>query len=297
MNKSPEISVIMPVYNGEKYLEEAIESILNQTYDDFEFLIVYDASSDKSLSIIKKFEKQDKRVVLVNGEGKKLIHALNKGIKKSKGRYIARMDSDDISCSSRFQVQVDFMKKNQLDICGGHCLSIDENSRVDELYTVPMNHDMCTLSMLFKVPFFHPSVVIRKSFLSENFLEYGQSKYRAAEDFDLWVRMHKSGAMFGNVDKIILKYRVLDSSLSRTNKISVAKNTKSIVRQFYKDNNLEISHIVKNILLQNLNREERSIIVRYVYNEIKRLNFSNFNLLKEIDGKNILNSVLSEVTR
>ena len=120
MNYKPLISVLMPVYESEKFLEISIKSILNQTFKNFELLIVYDKSSDKSLSIIKKYQNLDKRIVLIKGNGKKLIGALNLGYLKSKGKFIARMDADDISLSKRFEKQLNYMKKNELDICASH---------------------------------------------------------------------------------------------------------------------------------------------------------------------------------
>ena len=96
----------MSVYNGEKYLVKAIESILNQTYTKFEFIIVNDGSSDNSLKIIKEFMKKDNRIILINRENKGLPYSLNEGISIAKGKYIARMDADDISLSERFEKQI-----------------------------------------------------------------------------------------------------------------------------------------------------------------------------------------------
>ena len=111
--KSPLISVLMPVYNSEKYVAEAIESILCQTYKDFEFIIINDASTDSSLKIIAKYAKQDKRIKLINNKKNvKISASLNKGLSIAKGKYIARMDSDDISLPSRFELQTKFLADN-----------------------------------------------------------------------------------------------------------------------------------------------------------------------------------------
>ena len=106
---TPMISVVMPVYNAEKYLDEAIKSILVQTCKDFEFIIINDGSNDKSLEIIEKYNIQDERIVLINRENRGLIASLNEGIEKTKGRYIARMDADDISLPDRFEKQIEFL--------------------------------------------------------------------------------------------------------------------------------------------------------------------------------------------
>jgi glycosyltransferase involved in cell wall biosynthesis len=297
MNSTPKISVIMPVYNGEEFLKEAIESILNQTYRDFEFIIAYDESSDTSLEIIKYYQNIDSRIVLSTGCGRGLVNALNDAIDIARGKYIARMDADDVSFLDRIKSQYEFLDNHALDICGGHFLLIDDKGKVNGLNVIPISHEMCTLSLLFKVPFAHPSVMIRKSFLDNNSLKYGQSKYQIAEDLDLWVRMHKCGAKFGNVNNVILKYRILDNSLSRVNNSLVLQDSKSIFKQFHKDNCNIASRIVKDSSLQTLNAEEKSLLVRYIYNDMKRLNFSNFKLIKQIDRKIILNSVLSEMLR
>ena len=170
MSSNPMISVVMPVYNGEKFLKEAIESILNQTYKDFEFLIVYDESTDGTLSIIQEFQERDARLVLINGDKEGISGALNKGIKKSRGKYIARLDADDISLPTRFENQINHMEILKLDICGGHSLLIDSDGKINGIGMVPRSHDLCGLSMIFMVPFAHSSVMILKSFLIDSSL-------------------------------------------------------------------------------------------------------------------------------
>jgi glycosyltransferase involved in cell wall biosynthesis len=296
-SNTPVVSVVMPVYNSESFLKEAIESILNQTYQNFEFIIAYDESTDKSFHIIKSYKKKDPRIILSTGKKRGLVKSLNDAFEISNGEYIVRMDADDISPLSRLESQLDFTKKNNLDICGGHCLLIDDKARINGLNIVPMSHDMCTLSMLFKVPFFHPSVMIRKSFLNDNLLKYGQSKYQMAEDLDFWVRMHKCGAIFGNVNSVILEYRVLKNSLSRVNNSLVLQNAKSIFKQFRKDNYHIVSRIVRDASPQMLNTEEKSLLVRYIFNDMKRLKFSNFQIMRQIDKKIILISIFLEIKR
>ena len=291
---NPDISVVMSVFNGGDYLSKSIESILNQSYINFEFIIINDGSTDTSLKIIKSYK--DNRIVLVNRKNKGLITSLNEGISLAKGRYIARMDADDISFPSRLEKQFDFIEKNNLDICGGHCLLINKNGKINGLNVVPISHKMCTLSLLFKVPFAHPSVMIRKQFLDENSLEYGQSSYKIAEDLDLWLRMHSCGARFGNVDSVVLKYRILGDSLSRVNNTLILKETKAMLRQFYKDNYQQIALIIKS-LPSVLNTEEKSLLVRYIYRRVKRLDFSDVALMKKIDKKVVFNSILSEMIR
>ena len=122
MNHAPLVSFLMPVYNSAKYLREAIDSILNQTYQNLELIISYDESHDGSLEIIREFEKKDSRIIISYGQGRGIIKALNDGLNLTKGHYLARMDSDDISLPARLETQIKFMQANpSIGICGS-CL-------------------------------------------------------------------------------------------------------------------------------------------------------------------------------
>ena len=298
MSSNPMISVVMPVYNGEKFLKEAIESILNQTYKDFEFLIVYDESTDGTLSIIQEFQEKDARVVLINGDKEGISGALNKGIKEAKGKYIARMDADDISLPIRFEKQISHMQNLGLDICGGHSLLIDSDGKINGIGIMPRSHDLCGLAMMFRVPFPHPGVMIRKGFLTDYSLEYGQSTYQAAEDFDMWVRMFSAGAKFGNVDDIVVQYRVLSDSLSIVNTAESRRDVRGLVKMFRAEHQQYLSDVIKHIDINLLSEDEKSLVARYLINRL----FTKFDIfglrrLKDISLKNIVITVLSEVQR
>lgn len=124
----PRVSVIMSVYNSEKYLEDSIKSILNQSFKDFEFIIVNDCSNDNSLKIINKYKENDVRIRLINNSKKiNLANSLNKCLKVAKGKYIARMDADDISIKNRLEIQYNFMEENEdIFLCGGSAIVINE---------------------------------------------------------------------------------------------------------------------------------------------------------------------------
>lgn len=291
---SCKISVIMPVYNAEKHLEEAIESVLNQTHKNFEFIIINDGSIDKSLEIIYRYQKKDKRIVLINRKNKGLITSLNEGLEKSSGSYIARMDSDDISLAHRFERQIKLMELENLDICGGHFLSINNFGEPISLNLTPIGHDLCTLSLISKVPFAHPSVMIRKSFLEKNDIKYGQSLNNKAEDFDLWIRLHEKGAKFSNVNEIIFKYRIVKNSLSKINNLKIKQETKAMTKLFCKNNKKYILEILDK-KMHNLNSEEESLFVRAYYKlYLKKANFFKFKKLKKFSKKVILNTLISE---
>lgn len=290
------VSVILPVYNAEKYLDEAIKSILIQTFENFEFIIINDGSKDNSLKIIKDYQKIDDRIVLIDRENKGLVYSLNEGIKKAQGKYIARMDADDISLPERFAKQIELMENINCDICGSYYFSIDEINNINGLNLTPLSHDMCFLSLVSKVPFAHPSVMIRKSFLEKNNLFYGQSQYKIAEDLDLWMRMYEKGAKFGNVNEILFKYRILKNSLSKVNNTAIVKDTQNMLNKFLEQNKKDILGMIEN-LPKNLNNEEKSLLVRVIYKLlIKKFYFSTLKYLKKIDKKIIVCSVLSEIS-
>ena len=128
------ISVIMSVYNDEKYLSKAVESILNQSYKDFEFIIVNDGSTDNSFEILEKYQQDDKRVILIEQDNIGLTKSLNKAIDMACGKYIARMDSDDISLLTRFQKQIDFLEQNKdYALAGTNIAKIDISNNESEV--------------------------------------------------------------------------------------------------------------------------------------------------------------------
>jgi glycosyltransferase involved in cell wall biosynthesis len=201
--RDPKVTVLMPVFNGERYLKEAMESILRQTFSDHEFLIVDDESKDQSVNIIKSF--MDERIRLVINERKLGLSAsLNKGIKLSKGEYIARMDSDDISHPNRLAEQIAFMEKHpDVGICGTWIESIGDIEGAS--WQPPVNHRRICVEMLFFCCLAHPTVMMRKSVLLKHSLLYDE-KMPHVEDYELWARALNSTKL-SNIPKVLLKLR------------------------------------------------------------------------------------------
>ena len=141
VSKTPLISVVMSVFNTEMYLNKSIESILKQSYKNFEFIIIDDGSTDSSLSIILNYMKKDKRMVLISRENKGLPYSLNEGIDKSIGKYIARMDADDISLSTRLAEQIEFMEKNNEIGIVGTWIEIFGNNISNKISKHPKYHN------------------------------------------------------------------------------------------------------------------------------------------------------------
>lgn len=210
----PLVSVIMSVYNGGAYLSEAIESVLNQTFDDFEFIIINDGSVDDSLEVIKKYARKDKRIVIISRENRGLIASLNEGISKAQGKYIARMDADDISLPKRFDKQLEILESRpDIVVCGSWTINIYENGKYG-LSKFYINDSSIKANLVQSCSFAHPSVMIRASTLKENTLLY-QHEYLHAEDYALWVSLSLCGEFY-NIPQPLLKYRVLKDSVTRT---------------------------------------------------------------------------------
>lgn len=211
MQCSPQISVVMSVYNAGNYLQEAIDSILNQTYTDFEFLIVNDGSTDNSLVIINSYS--DPRIKLINNEGNKgLIYSLNKAFSQASGKYIARMDADDISLPERLQLQYQYMEANpQIGVCGSHTLHFSTSgSYVSKSF---LTHEEISGWMLFNASVVHPTLMLRVSCLRQ-LDHYFDPSFAHAEDYELWSRLIFK-CRFGSVDAVLLKYRVHEGQVTQ----------------------------------------------------------------------------------
>lgn len=202
-NISPRVSIIMPVYNGEKYLRDAIDSILTQSFDDFEFIILADDSKDNSVELIKSYS--DKRIQLIEHEEKKgIVGSLNEGLVIARGEYIARMDCDDICLPERIEKQVSFLDGHpNIGICGTWAKTI--GGFKNELIMPPSGHNDIVVQMFFANSIIHPSVVFRKSIFTDG--NYYNEKINVCEDYDLWVRLHKH-TNFYNIPQFLIKYRL-----------------------------------------------------------------------------------------
>lgn len=213
-NLNKKVSVIMPVYNGEKYLTKAIDSIRNQEYTNWELIIINDGSADRTEQIINQYT--DSRIKYYKNETNLgLIATLNKAIDLCQGEYIARMDADDISIENRLKEQVNFLDKNKdIGICGTDALIIDNEDKGRGNIINLSSNDYIQINLLFSVPIIHPSVMIRSSILQENKYD---SNYKHIEDYELWCRI-SSKYKFSNLPKKLIKYRW------HTNNVSVTYN-------------------------------------------------------------------------
>ncbi len=215
---NPLISVIMPVYNAEGFLKYSIESILKQTYENFQFLIFDDGSSDRSKKIIENYAKKDARIKPFHSKiNRGIVYNLNKGIKLSNTKYIARMDADDISHPERFEVLIDLMEKDKNIIVGGSFRSLLDINGKEYSNPFPMyvNDLDLKVQLLNDSCFTHSSVMIRKDVLSKTGIYY--DNVAPCEDYDLWVKLSKYGR-FENIPKNLLMYRMHESQSTSENK-------------------------------------------------------------------------------
>lgn len=227
INSSPLVSVVMSVYNGEAYLREAIESVLNQTYKEFEFIMINDGSTDNSLSIMQSYE--DKRIVLVTNDGNKgLIYSLNKGIEIAKGEFIARMDADDVCLSERFECQVkQFMEHPGTVVIGSDYFLL--NGEKNTYIKNRNDSDYQKAVLMFAPCFCHPTVMMKNVFKEKNI--FYDPNFIHAEDYKLWTDLYALGE-FLNVGKPLLKYRHHISQLSNQKNEAQLAISKEIRRQY-----------------------------------------------------------------
>lgn len=214
----PLVSVIMPVYNGAKYIDEAIESILHQTFSAFEFIIIDDGSTDDTVQHIKRFN--DPRILLLKNEyNMGITRSLNRGLEAAKGEYICRMDADDISLPMRIEKQVEFLKTHAtIAVVGGRSVLIDSTGHVIGYEGVARKK--IGLSKFVHNPFIHGSVMIRKSILET--VGYYDVSAIHNEDYNLWLRLLSrfQGCV---LDEILLKRRLHAESITSTKEVELVK--------------------------------------------------------------------------
>ena len=212
------LSVILPVYNQEKYLKESINSILNQSYKNFELIIINDGSTDGSEKII--FEFKDPRIIYFKQDNLGLTKTLNIAINKAKGKFIARMDADDIAGKTRFEKQINYFDKHpDFKICGTWAKLIDEEGNIiNYKKTKNTDHDI-KKNIIKKNEFVHPSVMFDKNM----FVELGgyNNEFKIAQDYDFFIRACKKYKVY-NIPEFLIKQRINKES------ISISKMRKSL---------------------------------------------------------------------
>tara|TARA_S200000501_G_scaffold354802_1_gene375859 strand:- start:176 stop:1162 length:987 start_codon:yes stop_codon:yes gene_type:complete len=253
----PKISIILPVFNGAAFIADAINSVLIQTFNDFELIIINDASYDKSKEIILSFK--DSRIVYIeNITNLGQISSVNQGIKIAKANLVGRIDQDDVFLKEKLELQYEFFKKNKdIAVVGTWAAIINEDNNIKKYMSSPTSNNRMLNTLLNSNPLFHPSVVIRKDILLKMGLY--SAEYEYTEDYYLWCRLVLSGYKIANIPKYLLHYREHHNQSSQENRtiqlenalkirnllfkkvfIDLQKNQKIILKEF---NSLELSDV------------------------------------------------------
>lgn len=279
----PLVTVLMSVYNGEKYLIEAIESILNQTFNDFEFLIINDGSMDRSRDIIISYK--DPRIRLVdNEENIGLTRSLNKGIAESRGKYIARMDADDISMPERLEKQVAYMEEHcEIAVCGTWGI-VKEDERNWEA-RMPVTHDDIFISLIGGNALIHTSVIIRRDLVLE--VGFYDEKLMFAQDYGLWFKFIAKGYKLNNIPEFLIQYNYHSNSISKSKKNNqesfaveaVIKGFKDVFNlSFRKEHILMFRACIRGDMCGEKEKKVAIKVIKKINNKIK-VNYSNLYLL------------------
>lgn len=206
----PEISVLLCVYNGEAYLAACMESILTQTFTDFEFVVVNDGSTDRSLEIINAYAQKDPRMFIVNRRKNAGISAsVTEGLKHCRGKYIARMDQDDISLPDRFLMQHRYLESHpEIDVVGSSLAFIDEDGNLTGKTLIrPTDPLIIRLQMYYRCVIHNPSTLMRAAYYQKYNQDSQEVGYYAADDYSLWLR-ENTHHLYANLAEPLLKYRL-----------------------------------------------------------------------------------------
>lgn len=225
---APLISVVMSVYNGEAYLDLAIDSILAQSYENFEFIIVNDGSNDGSLNIINSYAKKDKRIFVLDQNNCGLTKSLNNALFLTKGKYVARQDADDISSFDRFEKQVEFLEREK-DFALVGCLryDMDENGKTILAYKQPTTDSEIRKTLFGSNPFVHGSLMIRQKVISE--VGFYNDKLKYAQDYDIILKIAENHKVH-ILPYYLYNLRIITSSITRTKFIEQDRYKKLIIK-------------------------------------------------------------------
>lgn len=248
---APLVSVVMSVYNGEEYLRQSIDSILNQTFTDLELVLIDDGSTDKTKQIIQSYK--DDRIIFISRENRGLVASLNEGIKKARGFYIARQDDDDISLPTRLEKQIQAFHENaDLVVCGTFAAFISQGGAFERNYATPFLAPDLSRRLFLGSSLVHGSVMIRKEEL------VGAGAYREeawpAEDYDLWLRLTKYKIEV--VPEVLYEYRLNNDGISATNSDAQVKSSELSKKEAWKF--MRLPRLSAGLFIKNAARYQES---------------------------------------
>jgi len=243
-NKNIPVSIVMPNYNGALYLREAIESVLNQTFTNFEFIIVDDASTDNSRDIIADYSARDNRIkVVFNAVNQYVNRTANIGLEAASGKYYARIDSDDICLPNRIEMQYEFMENNpDVLICGSYCHIIDKNGNIISNKKFPIEDYEIKRALWRRTPIQHSCLFARREIIINN------GKYNAtdtpSEDLEMLIRLG-SKYKFANIPEYLVKYRVHGNNIIMRQQRAVIRKTVQLRKEGIKKYNYDVTMMDK----------------------------------------------------
>jgi len=259
----PKISVLMPVYNGEQFLDKSIKSVLEQTFNNFEYIIINDGSTDDSLKVIESYE--DSRIKIINfSKNMGIAAALNNGLNAAKGDYIARQDQDDISHPERFSLQVRYLENNDVDLVDANFIFIDENDKYIQDYEKRYFKPDETLSHLFFYEMVHASIMCKRSIFTKYNIQY---RKRPTEDYDLFIRLAKAGMRAGRLDQKLIKQRKHPSSMCGSDWNNIKKDIDLMRNKFVLDLGIEPTDYEKKLHIAFV-EQNLSILNQYQFREV-----------------------------
>ena len=278
----PKISVLMPVYNGEQFLDKSINSVLDQTFNNFEYIIINDGSTDDSLKIIESYE--DSRIKIINfSKNMGISAALNNGLNVAKGDYIARQDQDDISHPERFMLQVEYLKNNDVDLVDANFIFIDENDQYIQDYEKRYFNPEETLSHLFFYELVHASIMCKRLIFTKYNIQY---RKRPTEDYDLFIRLAKAGMRAGRLEQKLIKQRKHPNSMCGSDWDNIKKDIDIMRNEFVQDLGIEPTDYEKKLHIAFV-EQNLSILNQYQFKEV--LCWAN-KIIKANSIKNIYSS-------
>ncbi len=228
----PLVTVIMPCYNAEKYVESSVRSIMSQTYKNIEILVADDFSTDTTFEILQKAAKGDPRIIVLKNEcNLKIVKTLNKMVKLASGKYIARMDADDIALPTRIEKQVAFLESNpNYAMCGTNAWLINKWGEKIGESCLPIRFEDNKFFLTFYSTFYHPTVMFRAHILKEN--QYSE-KFPYAEDYELWCRLvFEKELKITNIKEKLLEYRIFKNQTSTVHFTEQNESCKRIVQKY-----------------------------------------------------------------
>lgn len=230
----PTVSVILPVFNGARFLQECVDSILNQTFSDFELICIDDGSTDETMQILASYD--DDRIKIITQKNSGIVAALNNGLEIAQGHYIARMDADDICMPNRFSAQVDFLDTHSdVAVVGSFVTVINAQGKSVDKWHIPVTPRWVRKRLWLFPPVYHPTVMVRANVIKS---VGGYPDVKHVEDYALWIRLSRTQAM-ANIPQRLLQYRIHDQNVSSRFGDLQLKNHKTVRRAAWRGRALE----------------------------------------------------------